>query len=136
MVAWQTRKKKTEGTDLKDGTYQVKFTTDSPMFHVNEALKDMGELTVKDGKMSVHITLASKNILYLYPGLAKDAETESAILLEPTTDPVKYDDGTEEEVFGFDVPVPYLDREFDLALIGRKGTWYDHKVTVSSPVSE
>ena len=30
-----------------------------------------------------------------------------------------------------DIPVPYLDKEFDLALIGTKGTWYDHKVSVS-----
>ena len=33
----------------------------------------------------------------------------------------------------FDVPVPALDEEFDLALIGTKGVWYDHKVSVSNP---
>lgn len=38
-----------------------------------------------------------------------------------------------EEVNGFDVPVPALDEEFDLALIGTKGTWYDHTVSVSNP---
>ena len=38
-----------------------------------------------------------------------------------------------EVVYGFDVPVPVLDEEFDLALVGTKGTWYDHKVTVSNP---
>ena len=129
-------KKNSDAVDLADGTYQVIFKTDSSMFHINEALDDMAELTVKDGEMNVHITLASKNILNLYPGLAEDAAKDGAVLLEPTTDPVKYDDGTEEEVYGFDVPVPYLDEEFDLALIGKKGTWYDHKVTVSSPVSE
>ena len=43
-------------------------------------------------------------------------------------------DGMTEEVNGFDVPVPYLDAEFDLALLGKKGTWYDHKVSVSDPV--
>ncbi len=103
------------------------------MFHVNEANNDMGELTVKDGKMTIHISLASKNILNLYPGLADDAKKDGAVLLEPTTDKVKYSDGTEEEVYGFDVPVPYLDKEFDLALIGSKGKWYDHKVKVESP---
>ena len=55
-------------------------------------------------------------------------------LLEPTTDTVTYSDGTTEEVYGFDVPVPALDEEFDLALIGTKGKWYDHKVSVSNPV--
>ena len=47
---------------------------------------------------------------------------------------VTYSDGTTEEVYGFDVPVPALDEEFDLALIGTKGKWYDHKVSVSNPV--
>ena len=34
---------------------------------------------------------------------------------------------------GGTVPVPYLDKEFDLALIGTKGKWYDHKVVVETP---
>ena len=51
-------------------------------------------------------------------------------------DTVTYSDGTTEEVNGFDVPVPALDEEFDLALIGTKGKWYDHKVSVSNPVRE
>ena len=45
-----------------------------------------------------------------------------------------YSDGETEEVYGFDVPVPYLDEEFDCALIGTKGKWYDHKVKVTDPV--
>ena len=48
-------------------------------------------------------------------------------------DEVTYSDGMTETVNGFDVPVPVLDTEFDLALIGTKGKWYDHKVIVSSP---
>lgn len=61
---------------------------------------------------------------------------EGAELLIPTEDTVTYSDGTTEEVNGFDVPVPALDEEFDLALIGTKGKWYDHKVSVSNPVRE
>lgn len=101
------------------------------MFHVNEAMDGCGTLTVKNGEMTLHVSLSSKNILNLYPGLAKDAEKDGAVLLQPTTDTVKYSDGTTEDVNGFDIPVPYLDKEFDLALIGTKGTWYDHKVSVS-----
>ena len=52
-----------------------------------------------------------------------------------TVDTVTYSDGLSEEVNGFDVPVPALGEEFDLALIGKKGTWYDHKVKVENPVS-
>ncbi len=116
---------------LADGTYTAKFTTDSSMFHINEAYGDRGTLTVKDGVMTLHITLPSKNIVNLFPGTAEDAQKDGAQLLEPTTDSVTYDDGTTEEVNGFDVPVPVLDEEFDLALVGTKGKWYDHKVMVS-----
>jgi len=101
------------------------------MFHINEAYENRAALTVKNGVMTVHITLPSRNIVNLYPGLAADAEKAGAVILLPTEDEVTYSDGLTETVYGFDVPVPYLDREFDLALIGTKGVWYDHKVTVS-----
>ncbi len=127
------RKKKTELTDLPDGEYEVTFTTDSSMFKINETLNDKAVLTVKDGQMTVHISLASQKIVNLFPGLAEDAQAEGAKLLEPTEDEVTYSDGMTETVNGFDVPVPALDTEFDLALIGTKGKWYDHKVVVSSP---
>ena len=119
------------GDVLKDGVYSAKFDTDSGMFHVNESQDGKGVLTVKDGKMTIHVSLVSKSILNLFPGLAEDAEKEGAELLEPTTDTVTYSDGYTEEVYGFDIPVPYLDKEFDVALIGKKGKWYDHKVSVS-----
>lgn len=121
---------------LEDGIYSAEFQTDSGMFHVNDACKGKGKLTVKNGEMTIHITLTSKKILNLFPGLAEDAKKEGAELLQPTTDTVTYEDGTTEEVYGFDVPVPALDQEFDLALIGTKGKWYDHKVSVSNPVKE
>ena len=122
--------------ELEDGIYSAEVQTDSSMFHVNEACDGKGTLTVKDGQMTIHISLTSKNIVNLYPGLAEDAVKEGAELLIPTEDTVTYSDGTTEEVNGFDVPVPALDEEFDLALIGTKGKWYDHKVSVSNPVRE
>lgn len=118
---------------LEDGEYLADFTTDSGMFHVNEACEGKGKLTVKDGQMTIHVSLASKGILNLFPGLAEDAQKEGAVILEHTVDTVTYSDGLSDEVFGFDVPVPVLDQEFDLALIGKKGVWYDHKVMVSNP---
>ena len=121
---------------LLDGVYTAEFSTDSSMFHVSEACDGKGTLTVKDGVMTIHISLGSKKILNLYPGLAEDAAKDGAVLLEPTTDTVTYSDGMTEEVYGFDVPVPAIGEEFDLALIGTKGKWYDHKVKVSDPVAE
>ena len=121
---------------LPDGVYTAEFSTDSSMFHVSEACDGKGTLMVKDGVMTIHISLGSKKILNLYPGLAEDAAKDGAVLLEPTTDTVTYSDGMTEEVYGFDVPVPVIGEEFDLALIGTKGKWYDHKVMVSDPVAE
>jgi major membrane immunogen (membrane-anchored lipoprotein) len=119
---------------LADGVYNAEFTTDNSMFHVNEAYGNIGTLTVKDGQMTIHVTLASKNIVNLFPGLSEDAQKEGAALLEPTTDTVDYKDGTTDEAYGFDIPVPSIGEEFDCALLGKKGKWYDHKVMVSNPV--
>jgi len=122
--------------ELEDGTYIVDFDTDSSMFHVNDSKEGKAILTVEDGKMTVHIVLTSKNVVNLYYGFAEDAQKDGAQLLQPTPEEVTYSDGTTEEVNSFDVPVPYLDEEFDVALIGKKGVWYDHKVSVSNPVKE
>ncbi len=121
---------------LADGTYTVKFTTDNSMFHVNEVCEGKATLTVSGGAMSVHLVMPSKNVVNLYYGLAEDAAKEGAELINPSTESVTYSDGMTEEVYAYDVPVPYLDEEFDLALIGKKGTWYDHKVVVSSPIED
>lgn len=119
--------------ELPDGVYTAKFETDSSMFRVSEACDGKGTLTVENGQMTIHISLNSKKIVNLYPGLSEDAAKEGAELLQPTTDTVTYSDGLTEEVYGFDVPVPALEEEFDLALIGTKQKWYDHKVKVSDP---
>ena len=118
---------------LEDGVYTAEFNTDSSMFHANETCDGKGTLTVQDGKMTIHVSLASRSIVNLFPGIAEDAKKEGAELLQPTEDEVTYSDGLTETVYGFDIPVPYLDQEFDLALIGKKGVWYDHKVSVSNP---
>lgn len=118
---------------LPDGVYSAEFETDSSMFRVNEACDGKGTLTVQDGKMTIHVSLMSQKIVNLFPGTAEDAEKEGAVWLEPTVDTVTYSDGLSEEVYGFDVPVPAIGEEFDLALVGTKGTWYDHKVSVQNP---
>ncbi len=122
------------GAVLEDGAYTVDFDTDNSMFHVSEACGGKGALTVSDGEMTLHVSLASKNIVNLFPGLAEDAQKDGAQILEPTVDTVTYSDGLTDEVYGFDIPVTVIGEEFDLALLGTKGKWYDHKVIVSNPV--
>ena len=131
--AADTKEEASDTQDLEDVVYIVDFNTDSSMFHTNEACEGKGQLTVEDGKMTLHISLVSKNIVNLFPGLAEDAQKDDAELLQPTTDTVTYKDGLSDEVYGFDVPVEALDQDFDLAIIGTKGKWYDHTVSVSNP---
>lgn len=118
---------------LEDGVYTAEFNTDSGMFHANEACDGKGTLTVENGVMTFHVSLVSKKIKNLYVGLADDAQKDGAVLLDPTVDEVTYSDGTTEEVFGFDIPVNAINTEFDLALIGEKDKWYDHKVSIDNP---
>ena len=115
---------------LPDGLYTAEFNTDSSMFHANEACDGKGNLTVVNGQMTFHISLASKKIVNLYVGMAADADANKADWLLPTTDTVVYTDGTSEEVYGYDIPVTALDEDFQLAILGTKGKWYDHTVSV------
>ena len=117
--------------NLEDGVYTAKFDTDSSMFHINETMNGEGTLTVKNGEMTMEIVLSGDGILNLYPGLAKDAEGDKSNWIDHKAVKVKYDDGTEEEVNSFVIPVKAIDEEFDLALVGKKNKWYDHKVIVS-----
>ena len=117
---------------LPDGVYTADFNTDSSMFHANEANDGKGTLTVKDGQMTFHVSLASKKIVNLYVGMAADAEAHEGDWLQPTTDTVTYSDGTSDEVYGFDIPVEALDEDFQLAILGSKGKWYDHTVRVAN----
>ena len=96
----EDQEQETVECELEDGTYTAEFNTDSGMFHVNEANDGKGTLTVKDGKMTIHVSLVSKNIVNLFEGTSEDAQKDGAELLEPTTDTVTYSDGATEEVYG------------------------------------
>lgn len=120
----------TAAAALPDGIYTAEFDTDSGMFHANEACDGKGTLTVENGTMTFHVSLASKKIVNLYVGMAADADANKADWLLPTTDTVTYSDGTSEEVYGYDIPVTAVDEDFQLALLGTKGKWYDHTVSI------
>ena len=120
----------TAAAALPDGVYTAEFDTDSGMFHANEACDGKGTLTVENGTMTFHVSLASKKIVNLYVGMAADADANKADWLLPTTDTVTYSDGTSEEVYGYDIPVAAVDEDFQLALLGTKGKWYDHTVSI------
>ena len=97
---------------LPDGVYIAEFETDSSMVHANEACDGKGTLTVADGKMTFHVSLASKKIVNLYLGTAEDAPSHESDWLQPTTDTVTYSDGTSDEVYGYDIPLAAVDTDF------------------------
>ncbi len=120
--------------ELPDGIYTVDFTTDSPMFHVNEAYEGKSVMTVRSGRATLHLVMPSKNVVNLFLGKAEAARQPGATLLFPLDERVVYSDGVAETVYAYDLPVPAIDAKFDGALVGRKGNWYDHRVRVSHPV--
>lgn len=120
-----------EPAALPDGVYTAEFKTDSSMFHASEAVDGMGTLTVENGVMTFHVSLQSQKIVNLYLGMAADAPNHESDWLQPTVDTVTYSDGTSDEVYGFDIPVQAVDTDFQLAILGTKGTWYDHTVSVA-----
>jgi len=124
-VASSAAASETAAAALPDGVYTAEFDTDSGMFHANEACDGKGTLTVENGTMTFHVSLASKKIVSLYVGMAADADANKADWLLPTTDTV-----TSEEVYGYDIPVAAVDEDFQLALLGTKGKWYDHTVSI------
>ena len=69
---------------LPDGVYTADFNTDSSMFHANEACDGKGTLTVENGEMTIHVSLAGTSILNLFPGVKEDADKEGAELRAAT----------------------------------------------------
>ena len=121
--------------DLETGTYSVDFESDRmSMFHLNEICEGKATLIVQDGAMTVHLIMPSQNIVGLYLGTADEAKNDPNGVIEASQEDVVFPDGWEETVNAFDLPVPVLDEPFSVALIGTKGTWYDHTVTLSNAV--
>ena len=86
-------------------------------------------LTAKDGKMSAVLTLSGTGYGYLYMGTKEEAVSADQSSWIPYQ-------VNEEGKYTYTVPVEALDKEFDLAIIGTKQKWYDHKVSVSDPQAE
>ena len=129
------QKASVNNTGLEPGTYTVKFTTDSPtMFGTNEYYNGRGTLTVTKDSAELYVVLKARGIVNLYLGSAEDAQKKGAELLQPTEEVVKFDDGFTKECYGFTIPINgALNEEFDCAILGSKGKWYDHKVSISDP---
>lgn len=61
---------------LPDGVHTARFETGNSIFHMSEMMRDHGVLTIRDGKMTLHVPLQSKRILNLSPRARRGCQRE------------------------------------------------------------
>lgn len=119
----------------EEGTHEVEFTSDSTFLRLSEVCHGRSTLTVREGRMWVHLVLAGRGILALYAGSAQEAAVDEEHWLRPAEEVVVHADGSREVVHAFDLPVSQLERELVVSLCGAKGIWYEHRARVSRPLA-
>ncbi len=101
-----------------EGIYSVEVETDSSMFRMDEAI-----LTVKDGKMTAHVTMAGQGFIKLFMGTGEEAETADESLIS------NYIDNGADEPYSFDIEISEIGKEIECTGFSKKKeTWYDHKI--------
>ncbi len=101
-----------------DGTYSIEVETDSSMFRMDEAL-----LTVKDGKMTAHVTMAGQGFIKLFMGIGEEAEAADESLIS------NYIENGADEPYSFDIEISEIGKEIECTGFSKKKeTWYDHKI--------
>lgn len=107
------------GTEIKDGTYDIKVDTSSSMFSVSEC-----RLTVSEGEMTAVMTMSGKGYLYVFMGRGEDASDEKDYI------PFAPNEAGEHT---FTVPVAALDMGIDCAAFSKKKEqWYDRTLLFNS----
>ena len=103
-----------EGSQIKDGTYDITVDSSSSMFSVTSC-----KLTVKDGKMTAVMTMGGKGYLYVYMGTGEEAaKAEKSDYIPFVED--------QNGQHTFTVPVEALDKGLNCAAFSKnKEMWYD-----------
>ena len=106
---------------LKDGEYDITGLSSSSMFKIVSA-----KLVVKDGKLTVTMTMGEKGYLYVYPGTPEEAVAAAEDSYIPF---VENEAG--EHTFTFEIPA--LDSEVKCAAFSKKKEkWYDRSLCFTS----
>lgn len=116
-------------TELKNGKYTVKFTIDDGlgMIGLNDALNGKTTLTVKNGKMTVHVPMKGVGLTKAFAGTSKAAGKKGAKMAKRTTAHI---DG--EDVYAFDIPVKKLNKSFAVSFFSKRNKkWYQKTAKVS-----
>ena len=105
------------GKDIVDGTYGITVESSSSMFKIEKA-----ELTVKDGEMTVVMTMAAKGYLKVFMGTGAEA---AASEVSEYIDFVEDEDGRHT----YTVPVEALDMPVSCAAFSKdRKKWYDRSL--------
>lgn len=106
-----------QGSDVKDGTYDIDVDVSSPFFRI-----DSCKLTVKSGEMTAVIQLDTSSYSLIYNGTGEDAaKADASDYIEIKED----DDGYSS----FSLPVGALDQQISIASFStRKKKWYDRTI--------
>lgn len=118
--------------DLEDGWYIADFKSGSNKLQQRETRHGKGEFYVENGMGRIRLSLTDVSVQKLFQGTAEDAKKAGAKLLDLKDQ--KTGNGIPVRT-GF-LTVPYLDKEFNCAVLEADGSWSDHKVMVSNPTTE
>lgn len=100
------------GSQIKDGTYDIKVDSSSSMFKITSC-----SLTVENGAMTAVMTMSGQGYLYVFMGKGEDASDESKYI------PFVENENGEHT---FTVPVEALDKAIDCSAFSKKKEqWYD-----------
>lgn len=100
------------GSQIKDGTYDIKVDSSSSMFKITSC-----SLTVENGEMTAVMTMSGQGYLYVFMGKGEDASDESQYI------PFVENENGEHT---FTVPVEALDKAIDCSAFSKKKEqWYD-----------
>lgn len=100
------------GSQIKDGTYDIKVDSSSSMFKITSC-----SLTVENGEMTAIMTMSGQGYLYVFMGKGEDASDESKYI------PFVENENGEHT---FTVPVEALDKAIDCSAFSKKKEqWYD-----------
>lgn len=103
-----------DGTQVKDGTYEIQVDSSSSMFRITQCT-----LTVKDGKMTAVMTMGGTGYRMLFLGTGEQAVQAAESEMIPF---IENEDGAHT----YQIPVEALDAEiFCSAFSKKKEKWYD-----------
>ncbi|MBP3815558.1 MAG: hypothetical protein J6H21_01675 [Firmicutes bacterium] len=106
---------------LKEGTYPITVSSSSSMFKI-----EGGELTVKDGELTVAMTMGGKGYRYLYMGTGEEAVDA------PESEYIPYQENA-DGAHVYTVPIEALDQGVPCAAFSnKKEKWYDRTLLYRS----